>query len=176
MISDARQATFDRVNEFTRLKRRELLAEGFEVNGIFDIPNFDQGGNIICGVDTMVIGFGIAKDGKSFIRFFGNTSLLFWDEIGPLLDYEAVEDLPDAEMETTTVSKKVEGACVHIDGEKSPAHYKAILDVAKGLKLQGLIDYDRLKDAARRYILSVQHKCLAKGLKIPRINTISLMR
>lgn len=91
-------------------------------------------------------------------------------DLGP----DSAED--DGENFIATVSKKIDGAWVHVDGNMHPNHYKAILLEAKSLKLQGFIDYDQLKSAARRYILSVQTRCKAKGLKAPRMNTASLVR
>ncbi len=53
--SSKAEQIFQRVSQFTRLKRRELIAEGYAVTNIFDLPNFDEHGNVLCGIDDMVI-------------------------------------------------------------------------------------------------------------------------
>ena len=176
MIFNASEENYIRMSEFTRLKRRELIAEGYQVDNIFDLPNADRNGNALCGVDRVVIGFEIAKDGQHFNRFFGDKTLLFWDELELTYELQLGDDEEDYCKPIPVASEVIEGEMVHVDSSKYPSHYKAILDVAKDLKLDGTISYDDLKSAARRYILSVQTRCNEKNLNFPRMSTALLMR
>ena len=165
--------SFHRTDVFLSAKHKELLAEGFAILDVSDFENIDQHGNALCDVDDIVIGFEISKDGRTFNRFFGATTFLFWEEIelNNENEYDAWEMLPE-----TTISSVVEGILIHVDSEQHPDHYKAILDAAKTLAKQGLITYEQLKSAARRYMLSVQDNCAANGLVAPSsLNVASLI-
>ena len=164
-----------RMMAFISVATSELEAQGYEVAGVFDVPNVDENGNAHCGVDDILIGFEVTKADKTFNRFYGSMTHVFWDE-REMLDWNASDEEIDVMHPLTTVSKKIEGAWVHIDSEKHPDHYKAILTAAKGLMLHGIIGYDRCQGAARRYILSVQTRCNEKGFRAPRMTTASLLR
>lgn len=170
------QEDFDRVSKFLVEKRRFLRAEGYELTNMFDLPNCDENGNPLCGVDKMVFGFEVKKDGRTYNRFFGATTFLFLDEVELTAELRTGKGDIDFCMPVATVSERIEGELVHIDSERHPNHYKGVLDAAKGLELQGFGSYDDLKSAARRYVLSVQTRCNEKNLNIPRMSTASLMR
>lgn len=170
------QEDFDRVSKFLAEKRRELRAEGYELTNMFDLPNIDTNGELFCEIDKMVLGFEIKKNGRSFNRFYGSTTFLFWDEIELTHVLVPGDDEEDYCEPIPVASEVIEGEIVHIDSNKHPDHYKAILDVAKGLNLQGFVSYNDLKSAARRYILSVQTRCNEKNLNLPRMSTVSLVR